>query len=83
MAEKKWMQRESKRQEKAGTKGSLREVAKRRGLLSGKEDTLTKSDLDSLERAAKRMKKKDGTMTDEGLKLFRKVQFARRAMKAG
>ena len=68
--------------EKGGTVGSLRAIAQRRGLLKGKEDTLTTQDIARLKAAALRMKGKDGKMTAEGLTLFRKTQAAANMMKA-
>lgn len=74
MADKpKWMAKEGKREEKAGTKGSLRKAA---GAKEGKN--LSKADLDRMEAKAKSMKGSDGKMSPAGLKLFRKVQMARR-----
>ena len=74
---KKFMQKESQREEKAGTKGSLRAAA---GVSGGKK--MSKADLDRMEAKAKSMKGSDGKMSPAGLKLFRKVQMARRFMSA-
>jgi len=81
MAVKKWMGPEAARQEKAGTAGSLRAIAQRRGLIKG-EETLTEADLNTLANAARKMKGKDGKLSPQGLELIRKVGFARNAMKA-
>lgn len=59
------------RMKRKGTVGSLRAVAQRRGLLSGKEDTLTEADLDRLAAAARKMG------GEKGAALMRKVNFAK------
>lgn len=82
MAVKRWMGPEAARQEKAGTTGSLRAIAQKRGLLSGEKDTLTEADLNTLANAARKMKGKDGKLSPQGLELIRKVGFAKNAMKA-
>jgi len=80
---KKWMKAARARMEKRGTTGWLRSQAQRRGLLSGKEDTLTESDLSSLEAAARRQKGAEGKLTPAGLRLLRAVTQARNMMKRG
>jgi len=82
MAVKRWMGPVAAKMEKAGTTGSLRAIAQRRGLLSGEKDTLTEADLSTLAAAARKMKGKDGKLSAQGLELIRKVNFARNAMKA-
>ena len=52
----KWMGKARAGMEKRGTVGSLRAIAKKRGLLSGKDDKLTADDLKTLMAAARRMK---------------------------
>jgi hypothetical protein len=64
--------------ERRGTKGSLRRIAQKRGLISGKQDALTESDLAKLQAAAARMPEGSAQRTA----LMRKIQFARNAMKA-
>jgi hypothetical protein len=81
MAVKKWIGPVRAKMERAGTTGSLREIARRRGLLKGEEDTLTEQDLSRLAAIARRMKGKDGQLTKEGLELLRKVNFARNVRK--
>ena len=68
----KWMQAARTRMQRKGTVGSLRTRATREGVLSGKDDALTSSDLDKLAAIAKR--RNDGA-------LMRKVNFARNARK--
>jgi len=82
MAVKRWMGPVATKMEKAGTTGSLRAIAQRRGLLKGEEDTLTEQDLNTLAAAARKMKGKDGKLSAEGLALMRKVNFAKNAIKA-
>jgi len=77
-----WMGPVAAKMEKKGTTGDLRAIAQRRGLLKGKDDTLTEADLTTLANAARKMKGKDGKLTAEGLDLIRKVGFAKNAMKA-
>ena len=80
MAEK-WMGPARAKMEKKGTAGSLRKIAQEKGMLGGKGDSLTPEDLSRLEAMARKMKDAKGHMTQQGMALFRKVQFAKRAMK--
>lgn len=70
----KWMQGARNKMEKAGTVGSLRAIAQRKGILSGPKDELTAADCDKLMAAAK----KSGDM-----KLFKKALFAKNAITKG
>lgn len=51
---KRWMGAARKRMERKGTTGSLRAIAQRRGLLSGKDDNLNESDIRTLYSSAQR-----------------------------
>lgn len=64
----KWIAAAKERMERKGTVGSLRAIAKRRGLLESATDTLSKSDLSKLSKGA-------------SSSLRKKLQFARNVNK--
>ena len=53
-SDKRWMASARSRMERKGTTGSLRAIAQRRGLISGKDDKLTPSDVRTLFTSAQR-----------------------------
>jgi hypothetical protein len=71
---KKWMQSVARGIEKRGTSGSLRKEAG----VSG-EEKLSAADIRRMAAKARRMKGKDGKLTEEGRALMRKVIFAANA----
>jgi len=68
----KWMGPARERMERKGTAGSLREIARRRGMLAGKKENLTCGDIASLKASAKR---------SGDTKLMRKATMAGNMMK--
>lgn len=69
---KKWIQKVRYKMEREGTVGALRRTARQMGLLRGKEDTLTLSDLNRMEAHAR----KTGNT-----RLLRRVLFAKNVRK--
>ena len=69
----KWMQGLKERMEKKGTTGSLRAIAKKRGLLKDEKDTLTTADANVLIASAKK---------EKNTKLLRKALAAKNMMKS-